>query len=261
MEFISAHAPQSIARPIMLQSWKSLTFLHWRYDPAVIQRLLPPGLKVDAFDGAAWIGLVPFLLVNLRLPFLPAAPWVSRFPETNVRTYVRGPDGKPGVWFFTLDADRLAAVLGARLFYHLPYRWADMRVLEKGDVFTYQSERRRPFGKGFTNIAVRPGLPLPSSQFDNFLTARFRLYSFGRKRLFQADIEHHPWPLQHAEILRLDQNLIECSGVPKAAGQPVVHFARNLDVRVASLKSAELPSDVALPQRQRSTGSLIGHSA
>jgi uncharacterized protein YqjF (DUF2071 family) len=112
----------------MFQSWRWLTFLHWRYEPGEIRRLLPKGLELDTFDGSAWVALTPFLLSGLRPPFVPALPWISHFPEMNVRTYVRGPAGEPGIWFFTLEADRLAAVVGARLGYGLPYRWADMHV-------------------------------------------------------------------------------------------------------------------------------------
>ena len=112
----------------MLQRWRWLTFMHWRYDAAIIQALLPELLTVDTFDGSAWVGLTPFVLAGLRLPFSPPVPWISRFPETNVRTYVRGPDGEPAVWFFTLEADRLLGVLAARALYGLPYRWSRMRV-------------------------------------------------------------------------------------------------------------------------------------
>lgn len=216
----------------MLQTWRSLTFLHWPYEPETIQRLLPPGLHLDTFDGAAWIGLAPFILTDLHPPITPSLPWLSHFPETNVRTYVRGPDGKPGVWFFTLEADRLIAVLGARAFYHLPYRWARMRVSETNGIVHYESDRLWPFGPAHTTVKIRPGELLQPTQFDHFLTARYRLYAFTGKRIGYADIEHPPWPLQRAEVIELNQDLIEHSGVPKASGKPVLHFSRSLDVRV-----------------------------
>ena len=99
----------------MLQRWLKLTFLHWPYEPDVIRPLIPKQLTLDTFDGAAWIGLVPFLISGLRPPWMPVLPWISTFPETNVRTYVRGPNGDRGVWFFTLEADRLLGVMGARI--------------------------------------------------------------------------------------------------------------------------------------------------
>ena len=64
------------------------------------------------------------------LPPRPAYPGgarpalVHQLPETNVRTYVRDPDGREGLWFFSLDAGRLEPVLVARSTYALPYMWS-----------------------------------------------------------------------------------------------------------------------------------------
>ena len=233
---ISPYPPYPIRRPVMFQTWRSLTFLHWPYEAAVIRPLLPPGLALDTFNDAAWIGLTPFLLTDLRPPLSPALPWISQFPEMNVRTYVRGPDGKPGVWFFTLEADRLAAVIGARLFYRLPYRWARMRVREYNGNMEYQSRRKWPFGRGSARIAVRPGEPIEAGPFENFLTARYRLYTTLASRIAFADIEHEPWPLQGAELLHLHQDVIQHSSVPPPAGNPVLHFSRSIDVRIGRLR-------------------------
>src|SRR2546423_2489451 len=96
----------TVRYPVMLQEWRHLTFLHWRYRPDVIQALLPAGLTVQTMDGSAWVGLIPFLMSGVRPPRVPALPWLSRFPETNVRTYVSGPDGGTGIWFLSLHAAR-----------------------------------------------------------------------------------------------------------------------------------------------------------
>src|SRR6266545_3145162 len=118
----------AVRRPVMLQHWRRLTFLHWPYPPPAVQALLPPGLEVETFDGAAWVGLVPFLMDGVRPPGVPPLPWASRFPETNVRTYALGPDGRGAIWFLSLDAARLGAVLTARASYALPYFWSRMSV-------------------------------------------------------------------------------------------------------------------------------------
>ncbi len=220
----------------MLQHWQSLTFLHWRYPPDAIRALLPPQVELDTFDGAAWVALTPFLLTGLRAPFSPALPFLSHFPETNVRTYVRGPDGERGVWFFTLEAGRLMAVLGARTLYHLPYRWARMRVRRTATQVEYRSRRKSPFGRGASHIVVEPGPPIKAGEFDNFLTARYRLYTVHRRRLLFAAIEHEPWRLQSARLLRLEQDLITRSGVPIETGDPVVHFSQDLAVRIGRLQ-------------------------
>jgi len=220
----------------MFQSWEWLTFLHWRYEAAVIRKLVPEQLTLDTFDGAAWVALTPFRLTKLRTPFAPALPWLSQFPETNVRTYVRGPDGKPGVWFFTLECARLAGVLGARATFRLPYRWARMSVNPRDKQVEYRSDRRQPFGQGRTDIAIEPGEAMEAADFDNFVTARFRLYSVAGKRLGFADIEHAPWPLQRGRVVRLEEDLIEHSGVPRPNGEPTIHYSRSIDVRIGRIR-------------------------
>jgi hypothetical protein len=218
----------------MFQRWQWLTFLHWRYDPEIIRPLLPQDIELDTFDGAVWVGLTPFLLAGLRPPFGPALPWLSRFPETNVRTYVRGRDGERGVWFFTLDADRLVGVLGARSTYCLPYRWADMSVTRTDALVEYKSARRA--GNGSSNLAIAPGEKINAGNFDNFLTARYRLYTICRGEIAFAQIEHPPWPLRGGRVIRLEQTLLQNSGVPPPAGEPVVHFSEKLDVRIGLLQ-------------------------
>lgn len=216
----------------MFQSWVCLTFLHWQYPAEAIRPLLPSGLQPDTFGGAAWIALTPFTVAGLRPPLLPALPWISTFPEMNLRTYVRGPQGGPGIWFFSLEAASWAAVLGARVSYGLPYRWADMRVNCGSQEIEYVSRRR--FSAARATIVVRPGAAIEPDELEVFLTARFRLYSALAGRLVFADVEHAPWPLASATLLRFEQNLIEYSGLPKPDGEPLVHFSPGVRVRVGA---------------------------
>lgn len=243
MDSISPFPPHAVRRPVMLQRWSWLTFFHWRYTPEEIRGMLPSAVTLDTFDGSAWVGLTPFFLRGLRLPFAPALPWISRFPETNVRTYVRGPDGEPGVWFFTLEADRLAAVAGARSLYRLPYRWSAMRVERANGQVEYRSERHRPFRTAHTNIAVEPGEPIKASEFDNFLTARFRLYTMMGKRPAFAQIEHEPWPLHSGRILQMEQTLVQDCGMRAPSGEPTVHYSPDLKVRIGRLRLFRLGAD------------------
>ncbi|MGI8958983.1 MAG: YqjF family protein [Bryobacteraceae bacterium] len=192
-------------------------------------------------------GLTPFLLKGLRPPFAPALPWISHFPEMNIRTYVRGPDGEPGVWFFTLEAGRLAAVAGARLAYRLPYRWAAMRVNKGNGAVEYSSSGKWPFGTGDARIRVEIGEPIQSAELDRFLTARFRLYILLFGRLGFAQIEHKPWPLRTARLVRLGQNVIEASGVPQPQGDPMLHHSPGVNVRVGDGKGTPLSLDYSIP--------------
>lgn len=227
---ISEAAPFPVKRPLMFQGWYGLTFLHWRYAPETIRPLVPAALQVDVCDGSAWVGMTPFLLAGLRPPGLPALPWISRFPEMNIRTYVRGPDGERGIWFFSLEAARFAAVAGARISYGLPYRWARMRVRQTAGGTEYTSRRR--FGAGHASIKVQPGARLSPSELERFLTARYRLYTKLAGRLAFAQVEHEPWPLHSAAIIHLEQDVIQNSGVPPPKGAPLAHFSPGVYVRI-----------------------------
>jgi uncharacterized protein YqjF (DUF2071 family) len=204
----------------MYQAWRNLTFLHWRYSPAAMQKHLPGGVEVDTFDGSAWLRIAPFLL-ELRF---------STFPETNVLTYVLGPDGKPGVWFFSLDAASIAAVAGARIAYGLPYMWSRMSVRTNGQHADYKSSRRWPDRRGVSRIRVERGEKIAAGALETFLTARFRLYSLRRGKLIAGEVKHGPWPLESARLISLEQTLTDTLGLPRPEGEPLVHFSPGVEV-------------------------------
>jgi len=230
---LSPFPTETVERPVMLQWWKRLTFLHWRYDPALVARLLPEGLEVDVFDGSAWVGLTPFV-AEVRPPLAPAM-LALRFPETNVRTYVRAPDGSTGVWFFSLDAARKVAVLGARALYHLPYKLAAMSVECVPGGVHYVSSRREPGDDASADIWIEPDealTPVESHDLDHFLTARWRLYTLLPRGLGYAQVEHPPWPLARARVRRIEQNLVTAAGLPPPQGPPLVHYSHGVEVKV-----------------------------
>ena len=206
----------------MYQAWRNLTFLHWRYPPAVLAARLPPGVEIDTFDGSAWLRLAPFRL-ELRL---------DAFPETNCLTYVRGPDGERGVWFLSLDASRLAAVVGARVGYGLPYMWSRMKVRVDGGRADYSSARIWPDRTARTAISVERGEPIEAGELETFLTMRLRLYNMRRVRLIKVEVEHGPWPLESARVLRLEQTITDKLGLPRPVGPPLVHFSPGVEVSV-----------------------------
>ena len=240
----TAHSPptrrpdpiERVHYPAMYQSWNHITFLHWRYDADRVQRLLPDQLAVETFDGSAWVGLTPFLLEDLHPPGLPAVPWLSRSPETNVRTYVKGPDGRPGIWFFSLDIARLPAVVVARTAYRLPYMWADLSFEERDGVIHYQGRRRRPASPRSYDITVEVDEPFEPDELrdlDHFLTARWVLFTFYGKVAASASAEHPPWPLRRARVGDLREDLIEAAGLSPPQGEPLVHFSRGVHVRIS----------------------------
>ena len=227
--------PTPVQRAAMVHHWDELTFLHWRYEAADVQRLLPDGLEVETFDGTAWIGLVPFFL-RVGLPWVPPVPWVCGFPETNVRTYVRSADGASGVWFFSLDAARLGAVLVARLGYRLPYVWSQVHIDIDGPVRRYRCDRRWPGPRGArSRVEVTVGEPFAADELgplDHFLTARWGLFSTPRSGLHRAPASHEPWPLHHATAGHVEDELITAARLPAPAGPPLVHFSPSVTVRI-----------------------------
>src|ERR1051326_2395412 len=229
----NANAPHSVHSPLMYQSWTNISFLHWVYDAKSLQATLPAGLNIKLFNDSAWITLSPFLLENLRAPFVPSLPWLSRFPETNLRTYVNGPAG-PGIWFFSLDADRLAAVIGARASFGLPYHWSDMRVKREANRMDYYSSRG---GRARARIQIEIGASMENpDELATFLVARFRLYSLHRGQLSFAEVEHKPWPLHEAEVVKLEQNVTDASGLHVSNQPSLVYFSPGVNVRVGPLR-------------------------
>ncbi|MBO3095452.1 YqjF family protein [Cellulomonas dongxiuzhuiae] len=219
---VTATAPELPGRAITRQSWRDLTFVHWRVAPDVVAPLLPPGTRPDVHDGASWVGLVPFRMVGVGAGFGPGVPWLGSFPETNVRLYSVDEQGRRGVVFLTLEASRLAFVLGTRAVFALPYTWARMRVSEADGVLTYTSRRRWPGPRdATTHVVVRPGEALaPGDAEAEFLTARWGLHTRAFGRTLYVPNRHETWPLQAAELVTLDDRLVATCGIPGTALRP-----------------------------------------
>jgi uncharacterized protein YqjF (DUF2071 family) len=233
-----AHRPWPLpAGPwVMAQSWHDLLFTHWPVDAAVLRPLLPPQLQIDTFEGQAWIAVVPFRMTGVRLRGTPTVPWLSAFPELNVRTYVTFGE-KPGVWFFSLDAGNSLAVAIARAWFHLPYFRARMTCEERKGWIHYESERtHRGVPVGLLKGQYRPGGKVLSPRFgtlEHFLTERYCLYTNdGRGQIIRAEIHHRPWPLQLAEAEFTGDTMAEASGIVLPARKPLLHFAKRQDVVV-----------------------------
>jgi hypothetical protein len=233
---LTGDCPFAVDRPIMRQRWERLTFLHWAFDPAAVQRLLPDGLTAETWDGAAWAGLVPFYM-RVATAGGRRAPWVSNFCETNVRTYVRDPAGRSGIWFFSLDAARLGAVIVARATpYRLPYFWSAMRLGQRGNELAYLTRRRWPGPVPATSrVRVTAGEPIPAdqvSEFEHFLTARWILFSVTGGRRTAARACHPRWPLHRATVSLVDDQLLTAAGLPAPVGAPLVHYSPGVDVAI-----------------------------
>ncbi|MFO1437004.1 MAG: DUF2071 domain-containing protein [Verrucomicrobiaceae bacterium] len=196
------------ARPhVMLQRWERLAFLHWRWDPDVIQRTLPPGLTVDTFQGEAWLAIVPFFMRGIRPRFCPPLPGISDFLELNVRTYVRDAQGRHGVWFYSLDCDQSLAVWTARTFFHLPYQHARMSATVSGPRVDYHCQRRHePAKSRFTWSLDQQTRNAEPGTLEFFLAERYLLLSQTPRGLRCGQVHHTPYPLADVTLESWDVN-------------------------------------------------------
>jgi uncharacterized protein YqjF (DUF2071 family) len=216
-------------------------------ETARLRHLVPPSLRIDEFGGTSWVGVVPFRMEGVMARPLPDIPGLSAFPELNVRLYVEV-DGKPGVWFVSLDAANLPAVWAARRLFHLPYFHADMETHTEDDdgkvSVRYQSVRRGPgsriaFTADYATAAGRAGEPFQAvaGTLEHFLTARYCLYTQdGEGTLFRANIHHAPWSLQNASATIGENTMGQAQGIALSGPPSLLHFSRRTDVVVWPLE-------------------------
>jgi uncharacterized protein len=235
----------------MSQTWHDLLFAHWPISAERLRPLIPAPLEIDKFQSQAWIGVVPFRMSGVRLRGIPAVPMLSAFPELNVRTYVTH-CGKPGVWFFSLDAANAIAVSIARAWFHLPYFNARMRCENRAGWIEYSSERtHRGAAKATLRMRYRPTgeiFQARSSTLEHFLTERYCLYAADSKgQISRGEIQHAPWPLQPAQAEFHQNTMIEAmecgasaplsTSDPRHPNEPLLHFSLRQDVVVWHPKS------------------------
>lgn len=217
--------PLPARRWVWRQSWQDLCFLHYEADAAELAQRLPGALQLDLFGGKAWIGIVPFRMADTTRRGLPAVPLLSDFPELNVRTYVTA-GGKPGVWFFSLDAASRLGVWTGRNLFHLPYRYARFQIVEANGSFDY-----RMTGPGVefaaTYVPMEPASSRPGT-FEHWATERYCLYSANRQgETWRAEVQHPKWPLQRAAVT-VHRNTV--TGLKLGPPHPTTLFSRRIDV-------------------------------
>ena len=234
------HRPKG--QPVMHQTWGKLLFMHWRVDENLLRPHIPDSLEIDTYGGSAWIAIAPFTMWDIRAlpPYVPPVPGLSAMHELNVRTYVHH-NGVPGVWFFSLDTNSTAAVIGARAVYHLPYYYASIDLKQRGRKITYKLSRDDDPVADFT-AAWTIGDPLPQSQPGSkefFLTERYLLYSEHDDQLYRARIHHEPWPLQEAELTKWGSTMLEANRLTQPKNDPIVHYAEEIDVEIWYLEKVD----------------------
>lgn len=220
---------------VIRMTWSQLLFAHWTIEPDVVASWLPDGMILDLHEGRAWVGVVPFLMSDVAPRFCPPIPGLSRFLELNVRTYVIV-DGKPGVWFFSLEAESRVAVRAARATFSLPYMDAAMSIRrgEGGEIHyrsarTHRGEQAAEYEASYCAAGdFREALP---GSLESWLTARYCLYSANRRgQILRGEIDHPPWSLAPANYTERTNTMGDGFGFD-LRGQPHLLLAKKVDVR------------------------------
>jgi uncharacterized protein YqjF (DUF2071 family) len=223
--------PMPDAPWVMKQTCHDLLFAHWAVAADVLRKKIPAEFELDLFDDTAWLGILPFRMMNVAPRGVPPLPWISAFPEVNVRTYVRVGD-RPGVFFFSLDAGSSLAVTAARALSNLPYYPATMTVEPQGKAVEYQSSRDfdgpaefiatyEPHGRVFTAA---------EGTLEYFLTERYCLYHHDHSGApYRLEIHHPPWRLQSARAV-FERNTMAAAAGINLSDAPVLHFAKRQDM-------------------------------
>ena len=220
----------------MAQTWHDLLFAHWPIPHTELRPLVPAELDLDTFSDKCWVGVVPFHMSAIRGRLFPPVPGLSRFPELNVRTYVTH-SGKPGVYFFSLDAASLPAVWAARTFYRLPYFYAEMSSEDRAGSIHYSSRRHDGCAEFRGNYRAVAPLQLSSSgSLEYWLTERYCLYTTHRQKVYRGEIHHQPWPLQNAEAAFKINTVAAAAGITLPDTAPSLLFARKLEVLIWPLR-------------------------
>lgn len=229
--------PLPTARWTWRQNWYNLLFAHWPVPAADLRRLVPDGLTIQEYDGTSWFGVVPFRMTGvMRRPF-PDLPWISAFPELNLRLYVER-DGKPGVWFLSLDAANPLAVWAARRYFHLPYWRSNIKFSAESSGFHFRSDSRSKERNVKFEATYRSTSDVFNAQpqtLEQFLVERYCLYATSPdNRLFRAQVHHLPWPLQRAEGTVFADELLTPHRLSTCGMPPILHYSPGVEVVVWS---------------------------
>jgi uncharacterized protein YqjF (DUF2071 family) len=211
------------------QKWRDLLFQHWTFPVEAVRQVLPPGLEVDAYDGLAWVGVVPFAMFDVKPRF---APFGLDFLETNLRTYVRAGD-LTAVWFLSLEAESRLAVTAARATFGLPYHHARMKLEKSGDRVVYSTERK----DARHAVTYTVGGPAEKGPLETWLVERYELIARRRGRLMKASVRHVPYPIRTATVEKVEDSLGASCGLPLAGPPRHVVFSEGVDVEVFALEA------------------------
>lgn len=219
--------------------WRHALFANWPIDPAVIEPHVPDRLSLDTFEGHGWLSIVPFTNVDVRPRLVPEGFGLP-LPEINRRTYVSC-NNTPGVYFFNLDAHGILAVIGARLFHHLPYYYANGQLTRTNQGIRFTSRRRHPGARPAhfdgTYAPIGSQFFAESDPTAQFLVERYRYYTEAHDGTIRyADVEHDPWPLYEARADIEANTLFAANRFATPDSEPVYLYSPGVDTTASKSK-------------------------
>lgn len=212
----------------MTQEWHHVLFAHWPVPASALRGHVPAELEIDTFEGSAWIGIVPFLVKDMRARLTPAVPFLSSFIEVNVRTYVRYKE-KTGVYFFSLDANHFLAVTGAKLFFGLPYKQATISFQEDQSLEIDSSRVPLADEKAKFKVSYKPETDVffaKAGTLEHWFTERYCLWTKRGSMLYRGDIHHTQWELQRAKANLFQEELIPFVDQIHLQEPPLLHYSK-----------------------------------
>lgn len=264
-------------RHYLSMDWRDALFVHWPAPRDTIAARLPGDIEPRTHDGSAWLGIVAFVMEGIRPRGLPRVLGRT-FGEVNLRTYVRGPDGGEGIYFFNLDAADPLGVPIARWLYRLPYYTAEMEIERTGAVpgcadgavpdgtdggaglgdvsnrsvqFVSQCSHRGVDDAHFDTEYGPDGEPFRphSGTLANFLVENYRFYLSGgdvgdghvddQATVFYGDVRHPPWDLYEADLTRRSTNLLTVNGFERPYAEPLAHYSLGVPVDADRVRRLE----------------------
>lgn len=240
-----AKAPLS-ENPFLYQEWSKMAFLHWRFDPAPIQKTLPKGLFVDTFEGNAYLGIVAFKIQKNRFLGTLSLPFLQDFVEVNLRTYVRDKNGLPGVWFYSLDIDSFLMTSGARLLFSLPYCNTPLKINKHQSTYTVEVSPKSFIRQIHLEYQLLPSLkpPVKEETLEHFLIERYLLFSARHEKLTIGPVRHLPYPLTSGELYDFQTNIFQLNGFENPNRLPDhCHYSEGVNVNIYRVADAKKYSD------------------
>lgn len=223
----------------MRQTWKNLLFLHWPISPKQLQPFIPSPLKIDIFEEHAWIGIIVFYMDGIYPRGLSVKSLTPKFAEVNVRTYVLL-DGKPGVYFLSLDVPDWASNTIAKRWYRLPYHPAKTSIYKEEQSYHCESIRKGSTIKPITlKGKYKPisGVFFPQEgTLDHWLTERYCLYSMKKNHIYCGEIHHRPWPLQKVETEISQNTMFSTFQWNLSDAPPISHYSKGVDTLIWNIK-------------------------